>query len=72
MYKENTSRLIIVRRLNKQSRIIEKDILGQLAYRNIVKIKQAFIADGFIYIRLKYYQFTLKEVILVYINLEKC
>jgi len=45
----------MVRRLNKQNRIIKKDILGQLAYRNIIKIKQAFIADGFIYIRLKYY-----------------
>ena len=54
MYKENTFKLIMVRRLNKQNRMIKKDILGQLAYRNIVKIKQAFIADGFIYIRLKY------------------
>jgi len=45
----------MVRRLDKRSRIIKKDILGQLAYRNIVKIKQAFIADSFIYIGLKYY-----------------
>ena len=39
IYKENTFRLIIVRRLNKWNKIIEKEILGQLAYRNIIKIK---------------------------------
>ena len=55
MYKENTSGLIIVRRLNKRSRIIKKEVLGQLAYKKIVKIKQAFMADSFMCIRLKYY-----------------
>jgi len=39
MHKENTFGLIMVRRLDKQSGMIEKEILRQLAHRNIVKIK---------------------------------
>ena len=71
IYKENTSKLIIVRKLNKWNKIIKKEILGQLAYKYIIKIKQAFMANDFIYIKFKYYQFTLKEVVLIYINLKK-
>ena len=50
---------------------MEKDILGQVAYNNIVKIKQAFLEGEFLRISVKYCRFTLKEIIYIYVGLEE-
>ncbi|XTI88680.1 hypothetical protein V2W45_1235334, partial [Cenococcum geophilum] len=63
--------IIIFKKLKKRSKIIEKEILGQVAYNNIIKIKQAFLKGKYLRISIKYYRFILKEIIHIYIRLEK-
>ena len=41
------------RKLKKEYRLVEKDILRQVAYNNIVKIKQAFLEGEFLRISIK-------------------
>ena len=59
------------RKLKKEYRLVEKDILRQVAYNNIIKIKQAFLEGEFLRISIKYYQFTLKEIIYIRVRLEE-
>ena len=51
--------------------MVEKEILGQVAYNNVVKIKQVFLEGEFLKISVKYSWFTLKEIIYIYIGLEE-
>lgn len=71
VHKDSVSGLTMVRRLDKWGGMNEKEILGQLAHRNIIKIKRAFMADGFMCIGLEYCRYTLEEVILVHLALEE-
>ena len=59
------------RKLKKEHRLVEKEILRQVVYNNIIKIKQAFLEGKFLKIGIKYCQFTLKEIIYIYIRLEE-
>ena len=59
------------RKLKKEYRLVEKDILRQVAHNNIVKIKQAFLKGEFLRIGVKYCQFTLKEIIYIRVGLEE-
>ena len=43
------------RKLKKEYKLVEKDILGQVAHNNIIKIKQAFLEGEFLRIGVKYY-----------------
>jgi len=47
--------IIMSRKLKKEYRLVEKEILRQVAYNNIVKIKQAFLKGEFLRIGVKYY-----------------
>jgi len=42
------------RKLKKEYRLVEKEILRQVAHNNIVKIKQAFLEGEFLRIGIKY------------------
>ena len=46
-------------------------MLRQVAYNNIVKIKQAFLEGEYLRIGIKYYRFILKEIIYIRIGLEE-
>ena len=59
------------RKLKKEYRLVEKDILRQVAYNNIIKIKQAFLKGEFLRIGVKYCRFILKEIIYICVGLEK-
>ena len=50
---------------------MEKEILRQVIHNNIIKIKQAFLKGKFLKIGIKYCQFTLEEIIYIYIRLGK-
>ena len=59
------------RKLKKEYRLVEKDILRQVAYNNIIKIKQVFLEGEFLRISVKYCRFTLKEIIYIRVRLEE-
>jgi len=59
------------RKLKKEYRLVEKEILGQVAHNNIIKIKQAFLEGKYLRISVKYYRFTLKEIIYIRVGLEE-
>jgi hypothetical protein len=63
--------MIIFRKFKKEYRLVKKEILGQVIYNNIIKIKQAFLESKYLKISIKYCQFTLKEIIYIYIRLEE-
>ncbi|OCK97014.1 uncharacterized protein K441DRAFT_550045, partial [Cenococcum geophilum 1.58] len=63
--------IIISKKLKKEYRLVEKDILRQVAYNNIIKIKQVFLEGEFLRISVKYYRFILKEIIHICIRLEE-
>ena len=46
--------MIMSRKLKKEYRLVEKEILRQVAHNNIVKIKQAFLEGEFLRIGIKY------------------
>ena len=51
--------------------MVKKEIFRQVVHNNVVKIKQVFLEDEFLKISVKYSQFTLKEIIHIYIRLEE-
>ena len=59
------------RKLKKEYRLVKKEILRQVTHNNIIKIKQAFLKGKYLKIGVKYYQFTLKEIMHVYIRLKE-
>lgn len=63
--------MIMSRKLKKEHGLVEKDILGQVAHNNIVKIKQAFLEGEFLRIGVEYCRFTLEEIIHVRVGLEE-
>ena len=63
--------MIMSRKLKKEYGLVEKEMLGQVAHNNIVKIKQAFLEGEYLRIGVEYCRFTLEEIMHVRVGLEE-